>query len=144
MTPWLLVVHVVGIVMWVGGLMIVTLIFAQHTQETSPEAKASLTLLEAKLFKSMAAPGAILTLLSGVGLITTNPHYFLHAPWLHLKLSFVLILIILHGLAVRRFVALKQERNMPTRGSSILLHVMISLVFLSILIAVLVGEVYLT
>jgi putative membrane protein len=144
MTPWLLVVHVVGIVMWVGGLMMVTLIFAQHTQESSPEARASLLLLEGKLFKSMAGPGALLALISGVGLITTNPHYFLHAPWLHLKLSFVLILIILHGVAVRRFVALKQGQNMPTRGSSILLHVMVSLVFLSILISVLVGEIYLT
>ncbi len=96
MTPWLLVVHIVGIVMWVGGLMIVTLIFAQHTQETSPEASASLTRLEGKLFKSMAGPGALLTLISGVGLIATN-RQDLHAPWLHLKLSLVLILIILHG-----------------------------------------------
>ena len=133
MTPWLLVVHIVGIVMWVGGLMIVTLIFAQHTQENSPEARASLARLEGKLFKAMAGPGALLALLSGVGLIATNPPYFLHAHWLHLKLSFVLILIILHAIAVRRFAALKQERNLPTRGSSILLHVMVSLVFLSIL-----------
>jgi protoporphyrinogen IX oxidase len=142
MTPWLLVVHVVGIVMWVGGLMIVTLIFAQHTQETSPEAKSSLTKLEGKLFKSMAGPGAFLALISGVGLTADN-RQDLHAPWLHLKLSFVLILIILHGVAVRRFVSLKQERGMPTRGSSILLHVMVSLVFLSILISVLVGRFYL-
>ncbi|MGO9640817.1 MAG: CopD family protein [Candidatus Acidiferrales bacterium] len=144
MTPWLLVVHIVGIVMWVGGLMIVTLIFAQHVQETSPEAKSSLARLEGKLFKSMAGPGAILALLSGVGLIATNPHYFLHAPWLDLKLSFVLILIILHAIAVGRFAALKQERNIPTRGSSVLLHVMVSLVFLSILISVLVVRMYLT
>ncbi len=144
MIPWLLVVHIVGIVMWVGGLMIVTLIFAQHSQESSPEAKASLALLEGKLFTSMAGPGALLALLSGVGLIATNPHYYLHAPWLHLKLSLVLILIILHGVAVRRLVAFKQGSNIPTRGSGILLHVMISLVFLSILISVLVGEVYLT
>ncbi|HYB60954.1 MAG TPA: CopD family protein [Methylomirabilota bacterium] len=144
MTPWLLVVHFVGIVMWVGGLMIVTLVFAQHVTETSQEARASLAQLEGKLFKSMAGPGALLALLSGVGLITANAHYYLHAPWLHLKLSFVLILILLHGMAVRRFVALKQEREMPTRGSCILLHVMVSLVFLSVLISVLVGRFYLT
>jgi len=144
MIPWLLVVHIVGIVMWVGGLMIVTLIFAQHSQESSPEAQASLARLEGKLFKSMAGPGALLTLLSGIGLIATNPHYYLHAPWLHLKLALVLILIILHGISVRRLLAFKQGSNLPTRGSGILLHVLISLVFLSILISVLVGEVYLT
>jgi len=144
MIPWLLVVHIAGIVMWVGGLMIVTLVFAQHAQETSAEAKSSLIRLEGKLFSAMAAPGVILALASGVGLIATNPKYYLHAHWLHLKLSFVLILIILHAVTRRRFSAFRDGRETPARSGSVLLHVLVSLVFLSILISVLVGEVYIS
>src|ERR1700686_4453208 len=92
----------------------------------------------------MAYPGALLTILVGVGLIMTNPHYFLHAPWLHIKLTFVLLLIGLQGIVAMRTKAFPTGRVALQRSEARMLVLATLFLFLSILIATLVGQVYLT
>ena len=92
--PALLVVHVLGLVFWVGGLLVTSMALTRHTQETSAEAKEALGRLERIYLRGLADPGALLTILAGLGLISTNSSYYLHAPWLHIKLTFVLFLIV--------------------------------------------------
>jgi protoporphyrinogen IX oxidase len=141
MVAWTLVFHILGIVGWVGGLMVITLALAQHAREESAEARAGLERLEEKILRAMVTPGAILAIASGIVLITTNPSYYLHAFWLHAKLALVVILLVLHGVLLARFRALRGGKPIPRRDF-VLLHVLIALVFVSILIAALPGEVY--
>src|SRR5579863_9592184 len=102
MVPALLVVHIFGIVFWVSGLLVTSMALTRHTQETSPEAKQALARLERIFLRGLADPGALLVLLAGISLIMTKPSYYLHAPWLHIKLTFVLLLIGLHGMVAMR------------------------------------------
>jgi putative membrane protein len=142
--PALLVAHVLGLVFWVGGLLVTSMTLTRHTQEASGEARQALARLERIFLRGLADPGALLTILAGASLIATNSHYFLHAPWLHIKLTFVLLLIGLHGiLAVRtkRFASGQVEMQ---RSEARLLVLATLFLFLSILIATLVGQVYLT
>ena len=37
MVAWTLVFHIVGLVFWLGSLLVVTQILAIHTEEASPE-----------------------------------------------------------------------------------------------------------
>jgi putative membrane protein len=142
--PALLVGHVLGLVLWVSGLLVTSMALTRHTQETSAEVRQAFARLERIYLRGLADPGALLTILAGGSLISTNPHYYLHAPWLHIKLTFVLFLIALHGrLAVRTkaFGAGRIEMQ-PTEARILVVGTL--LVFLSILIATLVGQVYLT
>jgi protoporphyrinogen IX oxidase len=142
--PALLVGHVLGLVFWVSGLLVTSMALTRHTQEASAEARQALARLERIYLRGLADPGALLTILAGASLIMTNSRYYLHAPWLHIKLTFVLFLIGLHGRVAMRTKAFSTGRIEMQRGEARILVVATVLVFLSILIATLVGQVYLT
>jgi putative membrane protein len=142
--PVLLVVHILGLVFWVSGLLVTSMALTRHTQEAAAEVRQALSRLERIYLRGLADPGALLTILAGVGLIMTMPSYFLHAPWLHLKLTFVLLLIGLHGFIAVRTKAFGAGRIALQRNDARLLVVATLLLFLSILIATLIGQVYLT
>jgi protoporphyrinogen IX oxidase len=142
--PVLLVAHVLGFVFWVGGLLVTSMALTRHTQETSADAKQALARLERIYLRGLADPGALLAILAGVSLISTNSSYYLHAPWLHIKLTFVLILIGLHGMIAMRTKAFSTGRIAMRRSEARMLVAGTLFLFLSILIATLVGQVYLT
>jgi len=142
--PTLLVGHVLGLVLWVSGLLVTSMTLTRHTQEASAEARQALARLERIFLRGLADPGALLTILAGASLIMTNSHYYLHAPWLHIKLTFVLLLIGLHGMVAMRTKAFGTGRIAMQRSEARLLVLATLFLFLSILIATLVGQVYLT
>lgn len=142
--PALLVGHVLGLVLWVSGLLVTSMALTRHTQETVAEVRQAFARLERIYLRGLADPGALLTILAGASLISTNSHYYLHAPWLHIKLTFVLFLIALHGRLAMRTKAFATGRIAMQRSEARMLVVATLLIFLSILIATLVGQVYLT
>jgi putative membrane protein len=140
----LLVFHVFGLVFWISGLLVTSMALTRHAQEASSEARQALARLERIFLRGLADVGALITILAGIALITTNSSYYLRAPWLHIKLTFVVLLIGLHGLIgvrTKRFGAGLVELK---RGDARLLVIATLLIFISILIATLVGQVYLT
>ena len=144
MVAWILVAHVFGITFWVSGLLVTCMTLVRHTQEAAAEARQALARLERIFLRGLADVGALLALVAGITLVAHNPSYYLHARWLHIKLAFVLMLIVLHGaIAVgsKRFAA---GRITLQRSQARLLVVAVLLVFLLILISTLPGEVFLT
>lgn len=144
MIPALLVGHITGLVLWVSGLLVTSMALTRHTQEDSAEARQALARLERIYLRGLADPGALLTILAGVGLIMTNSHYYLHAPWLHIKLTFVFLLIVLHGIVAMRTKAFATGRIVMQRNEARMLVLATLFLFVSILVATLVGQVYLT
>jgi len=144
MVAWLLVLHIFGFTLWISGLLMTTLVLLRHIGEGAPEARAGLAGIEKLGLRAMADPGALLAILAGILLITTNSSYYLHARWLHIKFIFVLLLIALHVIVGTRSKAFASGRITLDRGYVRLLLIVIVLVFLSILIATLPGEVLLT
>ena len=144
MTPWLIAVHVTGVVLWVSALLAAALVLAQHTQEPGAEARAALAKLERKILRGVGDPGATLAILAGIALIWTNPGYYLHARWLHLKLSFVLLLVgatVLLGVTAKRYAAGEIRLR---RRDAMLLFLGVVLLLVLILLATFPGSVYLT
>jgi putative membrane protein len=142
--PALLVGHVLGLVFWVSGLLVTSMALTRHTQEASADARQALARLERIYLRGLADPGALLTILAGASLIMTNSSYYLHAPWLHIKLTFVLLLIGLHGIVAVRTKRFSTGRITMQRSEARLLVLATLFLFLSILIATLAGQVYLT
>ena len=90
MVAWVLVFHLIGLVFWLGSLLVVTHVLAVHSEEPSPQVRAAFGRLEMRLFKGLAHPGAALMVITGAILIGQNPHYLLE-HWLHAKLLLVLV-----------------------------------------------------
>lgn len=144
MVAWILVAHIFGITFWVSGLLVTSMALVRHTQETTPEGRQALARLERIFLRALADVGALLAIVAGIILIVNNRPYYMHARWLHIKLLFVVMLILLHGaIAVgsKRFAA---GRIQLQRGQAMTLVVAVILVFLLILISTLPGEVFLT
>ncbi len=143
MTAWLLVFHILGLVFWLGGLLIATSILARHTQETSMDARQALGRIEIRLLKAMANPGAVVTVITGILLIATNRSYYLRASWLHAKLALVVVLIGLHWVVFSKTKHYVAGRIELQRRDCMTLHTVIALIFIGILILVLPGQLYL-
>ena len=144
MVAWLLVLHILGFTLWISGLLMTSLVLLRRIGATAPETRASLAAIEKLGLRAMADPGAFLAILAGILLIMTNRSYYLHARWLHIKFIFVLLLIALHVIVGTRSKAFASGRITLDRGYVRLLSIVIVLVFISILIATLPGEVLLT
>ena len=144
MVAWLLVLHVFGFTLWISGLLMTSLVLLRHVGVADPQARTSLAGIEKLGLRVLADPGATLAILAGILLIMTNSPYYLHARWLHIKFIFVLLLIALHVIVGTRSKAFSSGRITLDRGYVRLLSIVIVLVFISILIATLPGEVLLT
>ena len=136
MVAWTLVFHIIGLVFWLGSLLVVTHVLAMHSEEPSPEGRAALGRLEIRLFKGMTHPGAALMVITGSILLIMNPA-FLHQLWLHLKLGLVIVLIALDLRTYFRAKAFVAGRIQMRRRECMMLHGAIALVFSLILILVL-------
>jgi putative membrane protein len=137
MVAWTLVFHMIGLVFWLGSLLVVTHTLAIHTEEDSPEAHAALGRLESKLLRGLAHPGAAIMVITGFILVAHDPN-LLRQHWLHAKLLLVVILIALDLRVTFRVRAFHEGTIELTRGECMALHGAIALVFTAILILVLV------
>lgn len=87
---WIKVIHVVSVVAWMAGLLYLPRLFVYHTE--FPENAKMLEIMEEKLAKIILKPAMHMVLLSG-GLLLLMPGFIL-APWLHAKLTCVILLVV--------------------------------------------------
>ncbi|HTS71270.1 MAG TPA: CopD family protein [Terriglobia bacterium] len=135
MVAWLLVFHIVGLVFWLGSLLVVTQILGIHTEESLPDSRAALGRLESKLLKGLAHPGAAIMVVTGFLLVYEHPG-FLQERWLHAKLLLVVILVALDLRLTFRARAFQDGKIEMRHRECMVLHGAISLLFLAILILV--------
>ncbi len=89
---WIKVVHIVSMVSWMAGLFYLPRLFVYHTEY--PENATMLAIMEKKLFRMIMQPAMHLTILTGIMLLFM-PGYTA-APWVHAKLTCVILLIVFH------------------------------------------------
>ena len=100
--------HIIFIVTWFAGLFYIVRLFIYHTEAfEKPEPEKSIlssqfALMSRRLWFGITWPSAILTLIMGVTLIVLQPEW-LKMPFMHIKLSFVLLLYIYHFLCHKIF-----------------------------------------
>ncbi len=142
MIIWTVLFHVVGLVFWIGGLLVATALLGQHAEEDSGEGRAALARAEMKILNGMANPGAVITVITGILLVYGRTFYYLHSLWFEAKAILVLCLIVLHVITYVRARSFVAGQLVLTRKSWMILHGAISLVFFGILICVLPGRIY--
>ncbi|MGH9354664.1 MAG: CopD family protein [Terriglobia bacterium] len=142
MIIWTVLFHVIGLVFWIGGLLVATALLGQHADESFDDGRAALARAEVKILNGMANPGAVITVITGIILLYGRMFFYLHSLWFQAKMILVLCLIVLHVITyarARKFVA--GELLVP-RKNWMILHGAISFVFFAILICVLPGRIY--
>ena len=93
MYEWLLWFHVISFISWFAVLFYLPRLFVYHVENIENEGFVKVAKIqEMKLFKYIGVPSMWATLLSGTGLIYLGG--WMSAPWLHVKLLFVVFLLI--------------------------------------------------
>lgn len=91
MIPWLRVLHVIGVTLWIGGVLSVGLVgaFASGDKKTLEAARhASLR---------VATPGMILAFVGGLAMFIVSIDVYKSAGWVHIKLTLALVAAALTG-----------------------------------------------
>ena len=93
---WIKAFHIIFMVTWLSALLYLPRLYVYHAMSSDAISLARFKIMERKLFWGIMTPGAVLTIIFGLILISAKPDYYLQAGWLHFKLSLVALLIIFH------------------------------------------------
>jgi putative membrane protein len=102
MYQYVLAIHIIFVVCWMAGLFYGVRLFIYHTEaQDKPEPDRKIlsdqfVIMERKLWYIIATPSMYLVLIAGITMVCLNFDYLIKQPWLHVKLLFVLGLIVYH------------------------------------------------
>lgn len=112
---YVMAVHIIFVVSWMAGLFYVVRLFIYHT-EAKDRSEIERNILqkeyekmEDKLWYIITTPAMVLTVLAGVAMVCIRPE-LLSVPWFHVKLGFVILLLIYHFICQNIMKQLKQDR----------------------------------
>ena len=106
----LIAIHLIGVVLWMGGLLNLSRILAYHAKER-PAVRPRFSFLEARLNYFVTAPGALITLVTGIIQLANEPTgYFAVARWLQIKIGLVAVIATIHFVLTLRHRAIARER----------------------------------
>jgi protoporphyrinogen IX oxidase len=94
--------HLIFMVSWFAGLFYMVRLFIYFREAADKPAvekeilQKQFVIMMQRLWWIITTPAMVLTVVFGIWMLALNPAYLLHAPWMHLKLGFVVLLLIYH------------------------------------------------
>ena len=132
-------IHIIFVVTWFAGLFYIVRLFIYHVEAEDKIDKKVLqdqfTIMESKLWNIITTPSMLLTLISGISMLIINPSY-LQFGWMHIKISFVLVLLLYHILSGRMLRKLKKGTLKMTAGQLRLWNELATLLLVAIVFIV--------
>ena len=109
-------IHIIFVICWMAGLFYMVRLFIYHTEA---KAKSELEygilhrqfmVMERKLWWIITTPSMYITVVAGLIMFYLSPE-LLKQPWMHVKLVFVMGLLVYHFMSERMMFRLEQERS---------------------------------
>lgn len=136
-----LVLHLLGVVLWVGGLLAMSRVLVAQAKEPGPGREALGRL--AGRFNVLSLVGFVLTAGSGLYQLSLwGMEVFKRTRWMHHKLTAVLVLCAVHGVmwsTQAKWARLGPDAKLP-RGQAAGLHGSVGLLLIAILALVFFGR----
>lgn len=108
---WIKAFHIIFMVTWFSGLFYLPRLYVYHALSSDETSNERFKVMERKLFWGIMTPGAILTILFGLGLLYNGFGIYLHLMWFDIKASLVGLLVIYHIYLGKLYYNFKQNRN---------------------------------
>jgi putative membrane protein len=108
---WIEAFHIISVVCWFAALFYLPRLFVYHAQSDDTISKERFKIMERKLYRGIANPSMIATLLLGGCLVTTNFSHFFDQTWFHIKMSLVILLIGYHHICLSFMKKFRDDKN---------------------------------
>jgi len=130
---WVKALHIFFVISWFAGLFYLPRLFVYHADTRDEPGHERFVVMERRLFMMMSI-GAIGTVLFGAWLLFG---WWLPAPaWLHLKIGFVVLLLIYHMLCLKLMRDFRARRNTRSARFYRIFNELPALLLLAILLLV--------
>lgn len=109
-------IHIIFVICWMAGLFYIVRLFVYHAEAKQKSVSEynvlhrQFQIMENRLWWVITTPSMYLTIIAGIVMLIINPA-LLQAPWMHVKLCFVLALILYHFKCQQIIKNLALEKN---------------------------------
>lgn len=132
--PLFKAVHIIGIVIWCGGLLALPMMLARHNATITVEDYRTVRHASHIAYTMCVTPAAVIAVVAGTWLIFMREAF---TPWLYAKLAFVALLVIAHGWIGHAVAKIGEEPGQYTPPAAVFPIVAVMLPVLMILVFVL-------
>ena len=115
---WVKAFHIMAVITWFSGIFYLPRLFVYHAMANDEGDKAGserFKIMERKLYRGIMNPSMIVALVLGLWMLIERWNsYFAHAPWMHIKLALVILLIGYHhvcGAYIKKFARDENTRS---------------------------------
>lgn len=110
---WIKALHVLSVISWMAGLLYLPRLFVYHANvEPGTNASETFKVMERRLLKGIMNPAMVVVWISGLYIAYGFNEF--RAPWLHAKLTLVILMSGFHGYLASRLRAFQEDRNRQT------------------------------
>jgi len=104
-------IHIISVITWFAGLFYLPRLFVYHAMSDDSISLERFKIMERKLYNGIMTPSAVITILTGLYLLT---YYGLEVLWIKIKIILVIILFIYHILCYKYLKLFKENKNQNT------------------------------
>ncbi len=109
---WTKALHVISVMAWMAGHFYLPRLFVYHAQEPAGSATGeTFKVMERRLLRAIMNPAAVATLVTGLMLLGNLTVEEWSEPWLHIKLTCIVGLYVMHGLMAKWRKDFLEDRN---------------------------------
>ena len=114
MYEWVLAFHLIAIICWFAALFYLPRLFVYPVMSDDTVSIERFKIMERKLYRGIANPSMIATLVFGFWLVSMAPAAYFSATWFQVKLVFIVLLIGYHHVCLSHMKKLAEDRNVKT------------------------------
>ena len=111
MYKWVLAFHIIAVICWFAALFYLPRLFVYHAMSDDSPSIERFKIMERKLYRGIANPSMIATVVLGVWLVAMAPEAYLHQTWFHLKAFLVVLAIGYHHMCLGHMKQLAEDRS---------------------------------
>ena len=113
MYQWVLAFHIIAVICRFAALFYLPRLFVYHALSAAEIILERFKVMQRKLYRGIANPSMIATIIFGLWLVTLVPAY-LNEIWFQMKVGLVLLLIGYHHMCLSHMRRLAEDRNDKT------------------------------
>ena len=114
MYQWVLAFHLMAVICWFAALFYLPRLFVYHAMAEDAVSIERFKIMERKLYRGIANPSMIATVILGLWLVYLNPQAYISQGWFHLKTLLVIVLISYHHICLAHMKKLANDSNNKT------------------------------